>query len=90
MLPSISVFIYSIPNSSMADGRALEQNAPTPRTDDREEAILASPSVQATVAGEIRDRNDGELLERGPRPTVAVECLLDQGVEPGTGGHHRA
>ena len=52
---------------------------------DREETVLASPSVQATVDGATWTGTAEVLLDRGPRPFVSLECLFDQGIEP-----HRA
>lgn len=51
--------------------------------DDREEAVLASPSVEATVAGKTWRGTAEVLLERGVHPNVVAECLFDQGVEAG-------
>ena len=48
----------------------------------REETVLASPGVQATVEGATWTGTSEVLLERGPRPGVSLECLFDRGVEP--------
>ena len=67
----------------MADHEAMEGMEPTARSEDREETVLASPSVQATVDGATWTGTAEVLLERGPRPAIALECLFVQGIEPG-------
>ena len=52
-------------------------------SEDREEMVLASPSVQATIEGETWTGTAEVLFEPGPRPSVAVECLLQEGVRRG-------
>ena len=54
----------------------------TAGSEDREETVLASPSVQATVNGVTWTGTAGVLLDRGPRPAVSLKCLFDQGIEP--------
>ena len=51
-------------------------------SEEREERVLASPSVQATVDGSTWTGTAEALLEPGPRPTVSLACLFDQGIEP--------
>ena len=47
---------------------------------DREEKLLASPRVQATVDGRSLTGTAEVLVERNPR-AVALECLFDRGIE---------
>ena len=57
--------------------------APTAREQDREETVLPSPRVQATVDGAAWKGTSEVLLEQGPRLAVSLECLFDQGIEAG-------
>ncbi len=67
----------------MADHGAMETMERTAKSEDREETVLASPTVQATVDGATWTGTAEVLLDRGPRPAVSLECLFDQGIEPG-------
>ena len=53
----------------------------------RDEAILATPAVSATVDGANWKGSGEVLLARCPRPAIQIQCLFDSGVGSGpTGG----
>ena len=64
----------------MAEQGATAGMDPNERPDDREETVLATPSVQATVDGATWTGTAEVLLKAGP--AVDLECLFDRGVEP--------
>ena len=66
----------------MTDDRTMKGRRRT-ALEDREEVVLASPSVEATVGGKTWRGTAEVLLERGVHPNVVAECLFDQGVEAG-------
>ena len=53
--------------------------------EDRDETVLASPGVQAAVDGATWTGTAEVVLECGPGPTVSLECLFDEGIEPDHG-----
>ena len=56
----------------------------------RDEAVLATPAVSATVDG-AKWKGSGEvLLARCPRPTIRISCLFDSGVGSGPAGGMRS
>ena len=64
----------------MAEHGATAGMDPNERLDDREETVLATASVQATVDGATWTGTAEVLLKAGP--AVDLECLFDRGVEP--------
>lgn len=67
----------------MSDNGTMQGMEPTASDRDREETVLASPSVQARVDGETWTGTAEVLLERDPGGAIALECLFVRGVEAG-------
>ena len=56
----------------------------------RDEAILATPAVSATVDGANWKGSGEVLLARCPRPAIQIRCLFDSGVGSGPAGGMRS
>ena len=56
----------------------------------RDEAILATPAVSATVDGANWKGSGKVLLARCPRPAIQIRCLFDSGVGSGPAGGMRS
>ena len=64
----------------MPEHGAMEGLEPDEKFNDREETVLASPSVEAKVDGATWTGTAEVLLKCGP--AVDLECLFDRGVDP--------
>ena len=56
----------------------------------RDEAVLATPAVSATVDGASWQGSGEVLLVRHPRPAIQIPCLFDSGVGSGPAGGMRS